>query len=378
MLDSNDPTRSLCLFSEGCDCSKGVHFPFVDPAEIRFVKGDCYNPNRINTPTCKDSEIDAFMNEVGGLNFDTQLSNGVYMLPPYIPTLDYRSRTFRSFNQKHYPVVAITLQDILRSGGVIKKAGALHEHKLDFRLSVLLGPAFRQKKTILFLTGPDTLIEWVWYQKNEIKLFQALAAMGFYAVIGFNFSVIDGECPWSHAFAQKKSFVSSKLAEAAGLRVIPHVYATNEHHVARYVEWFKKNPNTKIFAVNCQLQDRPEDVATLIHNVKDILKRVPYLHVVLQGVKITHLPQFGDYLPRVHIAEKSPIKDAQFGKKLDLSLESLRLKRAWKRSGETIEQLAFHNVNYRKAYFELLRQEYAETYQASPLMIKELLSPISF
>jgi hypothetical protein len=366
------------MFTEACDCKNGIHFPYVDPGEVRYVKKDCHNPNRIDTPTCKDPEINTFMDEVGGLNFDTQLSNGVYALPPYIPTLDYRSRTFRSFNQKHYPVVAVTLQDILRSGGVVKKAGALHEHKLEFRLSALLSPAFRRKKTILFLTGPDTLIEWVWYQKNEIRLYKTLAAMGFYAVVGFNFSVIDGECPWSHAFAQKKSFVSSQLAEAAGLRVIPHVYSTNEHHVARYVDWFQGNPNIKFCAINCQLQDRPEDIATLIHNVKEILRQVPYLHVILQGMRINQVPQFGDYLPRIHLAEKSPIKDAQFGKKLDLSLESLQLKRTWKRSGETIEQLAFHNVNYRKAYFELLRQEYAEAYNVSPLLIEELLLPVDF
>jgi hypothetical protein len=197
-------------------------------------------------------------------------------------------------------------------------------------------------------------------------------------VVAFNFSVIDGECPWSHAFAQKKGFVSSQLAEAAGLRVIPHVYATNEHHVDRYVDWFRGNPNIKFFAVNCQLQDRPEDIATLIHNVKEILRQVPYLHVILQGMRIDRVQQFGDYLPRVHLAEKSPIKDAQFGKKLDFSLESMQLKRTWERSGETIEQLAFHNVNYRKAYFELLRQEYSEAYKVSPLMIKELLLPVDF
>lgn len=378
MLDSSDPIRSLCMFTEGCECIKGTHYPYVDPAEVRYLKKDCVNPNRVNTPTCKDPELASFMDEVGGLNFDTQLSNGVYALPPYIPTLDYRSRTFRPFNQNHYPVVAITLQDILRSGGIVKKAGALHEHDLQFRIKTLLGSALRGKKVILFLTGPDTLIEWVWYKRNEINLFKTIRMMGFYAVVGFNFSVIDGECPWAHAFAQKKSFLSCALAEASGLKVIPHVYATNEFHVARYVDWFVKNSNVMFCAVNCQLQDRPEDIATMLHSVKEIMKQVPYLHVILQGLPIKLLPEFGEYLSRIHLAEKSPIKDAQFGKKLNLSVEELKISRAWKRSGETIEQLGFHNVNYRRAYFELLKNEHISDYHVSSVLLKELLSPVSF
>lgn len=372
MLDSTDPIRSLYLFSQGCGVANGSFDPFLSVDELKYVTKSCDNPLCVNTPTCQHPELHTFLHEVDGLDFDIQLSNVPYTLPGYIPTLDYRSRNLQNLSTKHYPVVAITLDDILKSG-IKMVAGALHEQEIRFRLTTLLGPAFKGKKTILFLTGPDTLIEWAWYMRNEVRLFQTIASMGFDAVVGFNFSVIDGECPVAHALAQKKSMFSNKLAEQFGLRSIPHIYAVNEYHVERYANWLNANPHITLCAINCQLQDKPEDIDTLVKTTTMLLRRVPHLRLLLQGFRITHLYRFGTYIDRIHIVEKSPIKDGQFGRKIQVVPETVELKRAWRRRDEDNMSIVIQNINHRKVYYELIKQKHATNYRFPNALLNELL-----
>jgi len=360
------------MFSEGCEVAKGYLYPFVEPGETKYVTKSCCNRHRECTPTCKDRQLGVFLDEVGGLEFDTHLSSGIYTLPSYIPTFDYHTRGLSNFNPKHYPYVAVTLQDILRSG-VVYKAGALHEREVQYRINLLLASAFRGKKVILLLTGSDTLIEWVWYTRRDINFFQTLATMGFYAVSGFNFSVIDGECPVAHALAQKKSLVSCELAEQYGIKTIPHVYAINEYHIRRYITWFKNNSHVKFCVVNCQLQDRMEDVQTTVQAVKTLMQELPYLHVILQGFRITRLSLFGELLSRIHLVEKSPIKDAQMRRKRIVLPNEGRLVTGWRRTDETMPELSLHNANHRRVYFELLKKKYLPDYTPSEQLLRELL-----
>ena len=86
----------------------------------------------MNTPTCKYPDLHLFINEVDGFEFNTSLASSLGVLPGYIPTFDYSSRNLRNINAKHYPVVSVTLHDIL-SSGVSTTAGMLHERDIKFR-----------------------------------------------------------------------------------------------------------------------------------------------------------------------------------------------------------------------------------------------------
>lgn len=313
----------------------------------------------------------AFENEVGGLAFDTQVNSGVYVLPSFIPAFDYGSRHLQGLNKKHYPAVALTLADILKGYGVKKKAGSLHELEIKFQYGLRLQPAFKGREVILFLTGPDTLIEHVWSHREATKFFKAVKSMGINTIVGFNFSVIEGECPWSHALAQKKSLYACKLAEEAGLKSIPHVYAINDFHIRKYIEWFKQNPNVKYFAVNAQLQGTGHDIQTVIKSVTTILNEVPHLHVVLQGFHYSKLDRFGSLLDRIHLVDKAPIKNAHSKQRYTLlTAPRLMLKPSYKLPSQTVSDLIIHNCAYRKLHFEVLKQLHISGYKMPSSLLR--------
>ena len=130
--------------------------------------------------------------------------------------------------------------------------------------------------------------------------------------------------------------------------------------------------------VNCQLQDRKEDVETTVLAIKSLMRELPHLHVMLQGFRITRLPVFGELLSRIHIIEKSPIKDAQMGRKRIVLPNELKLVPGWKRANETVPELALHNTSHRRAYFELLKKKHLPNYVLSEKLLEELIGlPLS-
>jgi hypothetical protein len=308
------------LFSTStCEVGLGSFLPILDKQEASQLSTSCENPFGLNIITCKHPKKEAFTKEVNGLELDVTLSSTIQGLPYYVPIFDYGSKDVAN----PFPMVGITLHDIVAKG-IVLKAGRLHEqNEIMFREKILLSNAFKNKKVILFLTGADTLIEWIWYNRNECAFFKTLKEMGFWAIGGFNFSVIGGECPFSHALNQKRSLYSSYLLEKEGIQTIPHVYAITNFHIKRWINWFSINPLIKLFTINCQLQKTQSDINQLCKTVREILTALPYLHVVLCGFHLSEVYKLKDCLSRVHFADKRPVKLAQNKRRIIYEKEKL-------------------------------------------------------
>lgn len=351
MRDSSEIPKAWNLFSSYCEVSTGKFSPFIQREEAKGIIAPCHNPLGVNIITCKYPYKDEFITETNGLALNLDLASCIHELPAYIPILDYRTRNVNL----PFPVIGLTFWDIIAKG-IKLKAGSFHEEpEIRFRKNILESTGFIDKKTILFLTGPDTLIEWLWYNRAECELFHSLKQMGFWAAGGINFSVIGGECPFSHALNIKRSLFSSKLIEDAGIFAIPHVYAITKFHIERWIEWFQANPSIRLFTINCQLQKKAFDITQIIVAVKSILQKIPYLHVVLQGFRFSWIEEFGEYIERIHVADKKPAKYAQNGRKIlfDVRGNILKWEDDWNMG---FEKLIEFNALSRYAYFENIRK----------------------
>ena len=145
-----------------------------------------------------------------------------------------------------FEYVGITLWDILKTG-IKESAGGLRETNIQFNENIIKGPGFHNKKVILFLTWPDTLIECILCNRKNKLLFETIQKMGIWAMVGSNFSVMVGECAFAQALNQKRSLYSSFLGEKYGILAIPHVYAITKAHIERWIKWFEENPSVHFF-----------------------------------------------------------------------------------------------------------------------------------
>lgn len=331
-----------------CNAAKGPAQPYVTAEEAARVTLSCENPLGLNIITCRHPHRHEFVDEVNGLQFDVTLDDSINTIPQYIPVLDFASRNLKTV-PANLPVVGVTLQDII-NGGARLIAGTYHEQpNISFKRKLLTYPAFKNKKTILFLTGPDTLIETVWHQRDVVHLYDELAAMNFHSVGSFNFSVIDGECAFSHALNLKRSLFSAGLIEQHDILTIPHVYAVTPRQIDRWYGWFFANPVVHYFTMNCQMQKSENDLAQVITSVKTLLLKLPYLHAILQGFDFDQLHRFGQLLERIHVADKVPAKFAHVRR--EIYFDSSGRLRDNEKSKITKPILLKNNINKRRQYF---------------------------
>ena len=375
MLDSSENPlnkKQRSLFSGQCEVHRGHFLPYIDPEEADFVDFSCDNPNSECMPTCRHPDLDKFLQEVNGLPLDVQLKPVFQELPTYIPVFERGTRNL-SHAADNFHTVGISITDIV-SGAMKRKAGTDQEQdNITFNTSALLQNTFRGKQTILFLTGADTLIESLWYKRNDCHLFEMLRVMGFSAVTSFNFSVINGECAVGQALNQKKSLFCSKLLEENGIGTIPHFYASTSFQINRVIDWFKKNPSVNFFTLNCQLQKTDTDTAQIIYILKEIFKSTPKsLHVILQGFELGEIHRFGADLERIHFAEKAPVKFAIMRRENTLNLETQELKSRKAASDLSTEEIMIRNLAARRIYIELMREKYINKYSLSEEVMAEI------
>jgi len=309
MLDFSGKQINKSIFSDLCDVSLGKFSPYIKPEEAATVKFSCRNKFRQNIVTCKDHSIESFINEVEGLTFDVSLQTHLKTLPHYIPIIDYRT-ALRISLPESIEFIGISLVDIIKSGFSFK-AGRIHESdKIVYRESLFKHSKLKDKKIILFLTGPDTYIEGVWYKRETSGFLNTIKTMNFHAVTGFNFSVFGGECAFSQIFNLKKSLYSAYLLEQNHIKCIPHIYALDQFQTKRWIDCFKANPKIEYITMNCQFQKSQKNNKELIETIKFILTELPYLHIILQGFPFSQIENFAYFLNRIHFAEKKATKSA--------------------------------------------------------------------
>lgn len=343
MQDSPVSSVRTTLTGLSCEVRTGEHLPVLHPDEACCLDVPCDNPGGENIITCKDSRRQNFLNEVGGLALDIVIMSDIGQLPAYIPIYDYRSLDQAFLCDS--PVVGITLKEILLTG-FTQQAGVYKEQAISFRGAEIFADLAAKKRVILFLTGPDTLIEWVWYNRDDCGFYAQLQQMRFWAVTGFNFSVFAGECPFAQALNQKRSLCSSALLEKNNIQSIPHIYAVTDAHINRFDQWLKENPAVKAFVINAQMQKSDEDINQLIHTVRTLLDRHPNLHVILQGFHFSNIERFGALLPRIHFADSKAVKYGH--NHLAIGMDQTTGEFYETTTQEDFKTLVQHNVRFRE------------------------------
>jgi hypothetical protein len=276
MLSLEGGQLSMAFHHANCKISSGEFLPFIDPGESLAIKYPCKG-NGINIIDCKMPQKDIFIEEINGLDFNTvlKMKDDDLDLPNYIPIIsaEFFGIDSQSILQE---TIGVALKDIIISHSKIKPG-------------ILELPVFRNKKVILFMSGPDEFIENVWWKSGNSELFEQIGSAGFTAVTAINFSVFFGECPLAHAINLKKSLKILQLIESAGGNIIPHLYWANKNHLRRWVEWLNRNQKVKNIVVNCQSYKK-SDYTLLKYGLEYIKLNVNRsLRFVLEGPKSRHL-----------------------------------------------------------------------------------------
>lgn len=347
---------SLPLFSSQCKVSTGAFEPTIFAEEAGHVTHPCHNPFRKNIITCQDEFRDEFVDEVDGLDFNISLSPQPFILPPYIPVVDRSAFNFQNIPDT-MPVVATTLRDIIRKQ-LSSYAGSMHEPLgVTYSSNISNKNAFKGKRVLLFLTGPDTMIEPVWHQRYSSGLYTMLRRAGIDLVTGFNFSLFQGECAFSQGLNLKKSLYSCYEMEQNGIReVVPHIYAMNNHQLNRWINWLRENPTVQYCTMNCQVQRSDAEIDQIIYNVSTLLLKIPYLHLILQGYRFTQLYRFGPLLKRIHLADATPVKFAHSRRRMT-GARSISKKPVFA-TYQTSNQTAIENMVVRQAELEFIKKQY--------------------
>ncbi|MEJ7694030.1 MAG: hypothetical protein WKF69_13520 [Daejeonella sp.] len=338
------------------------------PEESSTVQESCENPYNLNVVTCKSPDLQAFLNEVDGLEMNTRVNSRIVKLPHYMPVFDKNVSHLPTLSND-FPVVGVSLIDIINNG-IMHKAGSLHEGKEPaIRSSLLESPCFDNKKIILFTSGPDSLIENIWHKRHRIRYFEIISGMGLLAATGFNFSLINGECAFSQGLNIKRSLQSCLEYENSGIAAIPHVYALNSHQARRWVDWFRSNPNIEYFAINCQLQKSTHDINQVIALINYILGRLPRLHVILQGFPYKRLKDFNALINNIHIADASPVKNAMGHRKV-LLYPGTKVYKSLSQSNLSVSELILNNIDCRKVMLDHERAKINNVKKSSGLLKK--------
>ena len=305
------------LFSALCEA--GRHAPHVHPDEIRAVRHVCTG-SRSGTVKCRDKEFHLFENEVNGLDMSTaSLSGRVNILDRFIPIIP-RGMFKRPPHEVPYDVVGIMLNDILTKP-IRARHGYYHfPENTEIKTDILSNPIFRGKRVILFSAGQDVLIEGLWWRREEMKLFEKIASMGFLAVTGMNFSLFFGECPSGHALNIKKSLCYCHEFDKLNVWTIPHIYAHNAYQRQRWQDWLLANPSVRMVTINTQLQKSQDgSMDTVFETIRCLLENTKVdiiVHGRARGIPIDLRKRYGK---RLHYAASGPIKNALIRK--DKSIE---------------------------------------------------------
>lgn len=264
--------------------------------------------------SCRADGFDKFIEEGKGLNFENKTIRGVEFVPQlYVPI---PPREFRNFplSQKEYPLIGVPLKAFAPKASYGRDGSLRYVDESDVDNRYLSNSAFTDKKTILFFSGPDLLIEGLSRDRITIGLGQQIGKAGFDFVTTPDFSVNSGSCYPGQICNLNRSLAAGEEIEASGVGCVPNVFAIDDHQRRLWADYLKENAGISLIAINCQLQGKSEvDMAAVIKTVEYLIDEVPQpLHVMLRGYKFTnrYLRPLQNYRERLHFADSAPFYNA--------------------------------------------------------------------
>jgi len=313
---ANDNEKTQSFFSLLCE--SGKFSPYIHVDEATAVKSSCQDNGRRNTITCKDKDLAGFLIEVDSLNMNTANLKGTNLLIgeyiPVIPKVFFKSpETFVSNK-----IVGVSISDIFVGEPLELRDGRYRvSPNLKININVLQNPVFQNKKVILMFDARDALLEHLWWKRDDIKLFDTLAKIKFFAITTPNFSLFKGECPIGHAWNIKKGLLCGVELEKRGVIVVPHVYAVHQEQLVRWCDWLKKNPTVKIIAMNCQLQRKSIDGRNIAVSALRYLLENTDVDIILNGSDKRILLQLEQFKIRLHSASSGVFKKLEIKKMMN-------------------------------------------------------------
>ncbi len=305
--ENNKIIHQPSLFSLSCESDKfSPHIHAEEASTVRFL---CKENGRRNIITCKDENLDRFLTEIGTLDMHTAHIQGADF-PfgehlPVIPRSFFKSPPTLVLQE----MVGISLSDIFVKGPIKLRDGQYRiSQNLQINTDVLYNPVFRNKKVILISDARDTLLEHLWWDRDNFKLFETLAGIGFYAITTPNFSLFKGECPIGHAWNIKKGLIFGVELEKLGVTVIPHIYAVHQRQLERWCDWLQKHPSVKNIAMNCQLQRKSISGRNIAVTALRHLLTNTDVHILLNGSDKHILARLEKFKKRLHTASSGAFK----------------------------------------------------------------------
>jgi len=325
-----------------CKSIKVAGSKVIDRSEVYNLNVRCNGLDH-NVIDCKSPYLKIHLLDVKGLEFSNVKSiiESSSQIPYFIPILS--KRHFKYNIESRF--VGLTLKSIFKSYP-IKSNFIIHECKknLKINLDVLKNNIFRHKKVILFATGKDCLIEELWKEQINIQLFNKIKQLGLHASTSVNYSIMIGECPFSHCLNLKKSLITFESIQEIGLQCIPHIYWINIPQVRRWIAWLKNNPNIKLVNINCQLCKEKVYLNILSDGMGLLLKELPYLRILLQGPKKKLLKAIRNFSNSIHIASSMPSDYAVNHRILNISNETFSRVESKNQTIDTL--IGINNNNY--------------------------------
>ena len=305
--ETNDVSHQTSLFSLSCE--SGKFSPHVHTEESNAVKSPCQGNGRRNTITCKDEKLDEFLSEIGTLDMHATHLHGVDLsLEEHVPVIP---RTFFDSPPTlvSHEIVGVSISDIFVSRPLELRDGQYRvSPNLQINTGVLRNPVFQNKKVILMFDARDSLLEHLWWDRDDFELFETLAGIGFHAITTPNFSLFKGECPVGHAWNIKKGLVCGEELERLGVTLIPHIYAVHQKQLERWCEWLNNHPTIKTVTMNCQLQRKSSVGRGIAITALRYLLTNTDVHIILHGSDKRILERLKEFNGRLHTASSGAFK----------------------------------------------------------------------
>lgn len=308
--ENDEMDQQPSLFSLSCE--SGKFSPHVHAEEATAVRFPCKENGRRNTITCKDENLDEFLTEIGTLDMHTAHIQGADL-----PLAEQILVIPKNFFESPPTLVSQEMVGIPLSGIFVSRPLELRDGQyrvspnLQINTDVLRNCVFQNKKVILMFDERDALLEHLWWDRDDLKLFKTLAGMGFCAVTTPNFSLFKGECPIGHAWNIKKGLIFGVELEKLGVTVIPHVYAVHQRQLERWCDWLQKHHGVKNIAMNCQLQRKSIVGRNITVTALQYLLTNTDVHILLNGSDKRILARLEEFKGRLHAASSGVFKNME-------------------------------------------------------------------
>ncbi len=301
MRRSNDSNQMSLFADTYCDADL-VSQNIIKPEEKSLVHYRCSGDNR-GIIDCHSLDLQICIDDAGGLDLNTKpllstspvVPKDLVVIPP--ECFDWDPNDFSE-------IVGINIKDLLTAKPKLRWGHYQLRDGTRISLSALERPVFKGKKIILFSSYIDVAIEKLWFDRQEISLFQDIAKAKFYAVTGMNFSLFLNECPLGQLINLNKSLTYVHELSKLGVPVIPHVYAVNDHQRAKIIYYLNRNLVNAV-VINTQLQRDSFSSSEARKTALEIL-RSTNCNVILNGRNLK-LPT--EYSERVIVANQRGLKN---------------------------------------------------------------------